>query len=323
MIDTPNTLSTPGTTRTRVPIRPTLRSPFLAVLIAILAATAGTALAQGQGAATPAPAGASVSPAVVPAIPDTSAEQTREELERLLDRYPPGLGRVLKLDPGLLANDTYMAAYPALRAFVAQHPEVLRSSGYYLHGIYLPAERGPEAATVDLWQNMIDYFGAFLVFAVVTTVLVWLVKMILEQRRWSRLSKIQTEVHGKLLERFSSNQDLLAYMQTSPGKRFLEAAPFPVDLAPSRGVGAPVNRILWSVQAGLVLSALGAGLVIVSSSVLPMIAQPLFVLGIVALSIGVGFILSAVVSYVISRRMGLLTNPSSPFDREQADSTRA
>ena len=46
-------------------------------------------------------------------------------------------------------------------------------------------------------------------------------------RRWSRLSKIQTDVHNKLLDRFTSNEDLLAYIQTPVGRKFLESAPIP------------------------------------------------------------------------------------------------
>ena len=46
---------------------------------------------------------------------------------------------------------------------------------------------------------------------------IWLIKTLIEHRRWSRLSKIQTDVHNKLLDRFSANEDLLAYIQTPAG----------------------------------------------------------------------------------------------------------
>ena len=70
-------------------------------------------------------------------------------------------------------------------------------------------------------------FAAFLVFLVVTSVLIWVIRMIVAHRRWNRLSKVQYEVHNKLLDRFTSNEDLLAYVQTPAGKRFLESAPIP------------------------------------------------------------------------------------------------
>ena len=54
----------------------------------------------------------------------------------------------------------------------------------------------------------------------------------------------QAEVHTKFLDRFSSNEDLLAYIQTPVGRRFLESGPAPVadDVRP---VGAPFSRILF------------------------------------------------------------------------------
>ena len=67
-------------------------------------------------------------------------------------------------------------------------------------------------------------------------------------------------MHNKLLERFAGTNELLAYVQSSPGRRFLEAAPNPCG-GRSRGppIGAPLSRILWSVQAGIVLVVGGFG----------------------------------------------------------------
>ena len=56
------------------------------------------------------------------------------------------------------------------------------------------------------------------------------------------------------MDRFTANEDLLAYMQTPAAQRFLESAPLSLE-APSRPVGAPLSRILWSVQVGVVLGA--------------------------------------------------------------------
>jgi hypothetical protein len=287
------------------------------IMLGVLAA----AHAWSQTAETSAAGSARAAAPVTASSLATNAGETREDLQGLLHRYPPDLARVLKLDPSLMTNESYMAAYPLLSAFLAQHPEVIRSPDYFLEGVWIPVERGPEAAAVQLWQTMMDYCLGLLLFGVVTTVLVWLVKTILEQRRWARLSRVQTDVHSKLLDRFGSNEDLLAYMETSPGKRFLEAAPIPIDVAPSRGVGAPVSRILWSVQAGVILSALGVGLQLVRGYVAPVVAPPLLVMGVVALSIGIGFVVSAIVSYALSRRLGLLETPLPPLGGRESESS--
>ena len=291
----------------------------LATLIAIVAVPAvwsQSAQTSPEGSARPAATGPVTGPGL-----SASAGETREDFRELLRRYPPDLARVLKLDPSLMTNESYMAAYPQLPVFLAQHPEVMRSPEYFLEGVWIPTERGPQNAAVQLWQTMMDYCAGLLVFGVVTTFLVWLVKTLLEQRRWARVSKVQTDVHSKLVDRFGTNEDLLAYMQTSSGKRFLEAAPIPVESAPARGVSAPVSRILWSIQAGVILSALGVGLQLVRGYVAPEIAPPLLVMGAVALSIGIGFVVSAIVSYALSRRLGLLENPVPPLERGEPGSS--
>jgi hypothetical protein len=129
-------------------------------------------------------------------------------------------------------------------------------------------------------------------------------------RRWTRLSKVQYEVHNKLLDRFTSNDDLLAYVQTPAGKRFLESAPIPLqDEAPT--LSAPFSRILWSVQAGVVLTIAGFGLLYVSTRFIDEPAQFFMVIGVLSVALGGGFIVSAAAAYVLSRKLGLLDPPAT------------
>ena len=58
-------------------------------------------------------------------------------------------------------------------------------------------------------------------------------------------------------------------------------------------------------QVGLVIGMAGLGLLIVSSNIDKEIAPPMLAMGVLAISIGAGFVLSAIVSYGISRRLGL------------------
>jgi hypothetical protein len=116
---------------------------------------------------------------------------------------------------------------------------------------------------------------------------------------------VQYEVHSKLLDRFTSNEDLLAYMQTPAGRRFLESAPIPLPDEP-RSMSAPFSRILWSVQAGIVLVLTGIGLLYVSSTFVDEAAQFFMVIGVVTLALGGGFIVSALAAYGLSRKLGLL-----------------
>ena len=72
--------------------------------------------------------------------------------------------------------------------------------------------------------------------------LAWLLRSALDYRRWLRAMKIQTDAHTKIVDRLASNEDLLAYMQSPVGQRFLSASPMapsstPRPPAPTTGSG--------------------------------------------------------------------------------------
>jgi len=279
-----------------------------------------TAMAQGnrqpQAPARPQVAGQPVGQVQVQpgAIEGLNADETRSKLIQVLDVYPPSLARVLKLDPSLLSNADYLAAYPALAQFLAQHPEVLRDPGFYLSGVNAWVREFPvsrEDAALDMWRDVFTGVMVFAGFLFVAMVLAWIVKTLIDYRRWSRLSKVQAEVHNKLLDRFAANEDLLTYVQTPAGRRFLESAPIALDPSTPGPVAAPLRRILWAVEAGFVLVAAGIGLLFVSGRVIPDAAQPIYVFGVLGLSVGIGFIVAASVSFMLSKRLGLFA-PAQP-----------
>jgi len=237
--------------------------------------------------------------------------ETREDLQAVLGKYPPQVAKVLKLDPALFGNQAYLANYPALAAFVAQHPEIAHTPAFYLESVWIPLDMAPESPAERVWRDTMEGVSIFFVIMLVTGGFVWLIRTLIEHRRWSRLTRTQAEVHNKLLDRFTSNEEVLAYMQTTGGKRFLESAPIPMDAGP-RAVSAPINRILWSVQVGLILMAAGAGLRYVGHSVEKTVAQPLLAMGALAVAIGAGFLVSAFVSFILSKRLGLLGPAATP-----------
>ncbi|HEV7765541.1 MAG TPA: hypothetical protein VGQ76_11110 [Thermoanaerobaculia bacterium] len=236
---------------------------------------------------------------------DRDSNETREALMLVLGKYPPQVSRVLKLDPSLFSNPAYLANYPALAAFLQEHPEVAHSPAFFLESIWIPNDSTPESANERVWRQTVESLSIFTVMLTVLGAFVWLIRTLIEHRRWSRLTKTQADVHGKLMDRLQSNEELLAYMQTPGGKRFLESAPIPMETGP-RSVGAPINRILWSVQVGVILAMAGIGLQFISRSIDKVVAPPLLALGVLAMAIGAGFLLSAFVSYILSKRLGLL-----------------
>ena len=244
------------------------------------------------------------------------AEETRRELERIMRLYPPALGRVLKLDPTLMSNPAYLAPYPVLTTFIQRHPEIPRYSSYFLSFVDGPTSyefrqnSDPEVQrrqqAFGMWRDVFQGLIIFSGFGLAIFTITWLIRYIVGHRRWLRATKIQSEVHGRLMERFSANDELLAYVQSPAGQKFLQAAPIAVDAGSAPDVAAPFGRILWSVQAGLVLGCAGVGLLVIKPYVIEEVAQTLLVLGVLGLSIGIGFALAAGASYVLSERLGLL-----------------
>jgi hypothetical protein len=289
------------------------RQGFVRVLatIAVLALAWPVAAAQRTSSpssgrqASPGTGQAGSAPVILP--DDGSADQTRDQLDRLFEKYPPAVGRVLKLDPSLMNNPAYLAPYPMLAAFLAQHPEIAHNPGYFLENVNSPNPYYADAK----WRQRQELFAllagvaGFVAFLIITGILVWFIRMIVTSRRWNKLSKVQYDVHSKLLDRFTSNEDLLAYMQTPAGRRFLESAPIRMPDEP-RSMSAPFSRILWSVQAGIVLGLTGVGLLYVSSTFADETAQFFMVIGVITLALGGGFIVSALAAYGLSRKLGLL-----------------
>jgi len=140
--------------------------------------------------------------------------------------------------------------------------------------------------------------------------LLWVLKVTLENRRWGQVAKVQAEVHSKLLEKFSASQELLAYMETEAGKRFLESQPFQLEAQGTRPTPYPFGRILLSMQVGVVVLLVGLGLLYLRGHVTEG-AEGCLVLGTLASTVGIGFLLSAAASYGISQHLGLLEGVTS------------
>jgi hypothetical protein len=273
----------------------------------------------------------------VPAVPMTDEElaTTQEQLMKLL-RTSPTLTTVVASDPSLLADQAYVSRNnPQLAQFLVQHPEIARNPEYYLF-THLDSRGGRRDQALEraVWPDMgqpqhdpsfgfmfMDHVVPLLAFACVLAALIWLIRQILENRRWSRIFKLQSEVHGRLIEKFSSTQEVASYMGTEAGRRFLEAAPIPVGIEPERRMPNAVARVLWPLQVGVVLVLLGVGLLFLRHAS-PDMNLPMLVTGTVVLMPGIGFILSAGVTWVLAGRLGLIPQSTSaaseanPRDRQ-------
>jgi hypothetical protein len=295
----------------------------LAALLFVMAAS--FVAAQNRPASPPrvtAPISADGAPA--PSDKDVAAEQS--ELIRLL-RLSPTLTTVVSHDPSLLSNQDYVAHNnPQLAVFLAAHPEVARNPEFYLFSRLKQEDGRPdEALERAVWPDVyraerrgpFDDFLSNLVpllaFACGVGALLWLVRAFIENRRWARIFKLQSDVHGRLIDKFTTNQELALYMDTEAGKRFLEAAPIPVNIEPSQRVPNAVARVLTPLQIGIVLVLLGTGMLLLRHAG-PDMDTPMLTLGTVILMPGIGFIISAGITWALAARLGLM--PDSPAGQQ-------
>jgi hypothetical protein len=299
-----------------------MRAALLAGLLAT--GTVAVGQAQGKGAAKPAVGQT--------ATADTDFVTTQVEMLKLL-KLSPTLTEVLERDPSLLSNQEYVEHNnPQLAQFLQAHPEIARNPGFYLY-TNLPPGRDNEQQALDRkiwpeegrsWQNpsQLDVFmdkgGPFLVFVGVLGALLWLIRTLLDNRRWGRIFKLQTEVHGKLIEKFGNNQELLTYMDTEAGKRFLEAAPIPVNFEPEQRLPNALARVLMPLQVGIVMVLLGLGLILLRGS-LPDYKESLLLLGTLTLMPGLGFMISAGVTWLLAGRLGMIPERTKGFGGHSFD----
>ena len=285
---------------------------FAAVFVAVT--MLGQARPAAQAPAPPAaPAAAQAPASAIPPVyqVQTDANTTREQLQDILRQYPPTVGEVLRRDPSLISRADYLTPYPQLVGFLQAHPEIARNPSYYFGGYDYYERRTPMAPEIEALGVLLGGMAGFLAATAFISVVVWLVRAVIQHRRWLRQSKVQSDIHTKLMDRMTTNEELLAYIQSPAGRRFLESAPIQEADSPRVG-GAPVGPIIWSMMAGIVLATVGIGFRIAGQSVANEAQQAFSVVGVIVLALGAGFIISSVMAYLVSSRLGLFPQRTSP-----------
>lgn len=123
---------------------------------------------------------------------------------------------------------------------------------------------------------------------------------------WQRRQrlKLMTDFNTRLLDRLGSVKDFAEFIQTDVGAQFME------NMAAETPVYAPHERILRATQLGIVLLALGGGLLFLARHFgWGEEYEAYLAFGVIAISLGIGFAVSSGVSYTLASALGLL-NPS-------------
>jgi len=125
-----------------------------------------------------------------------------------------------------------------------------------------------------------------------------IVRMAIENGKSKREAEAQLQLHTRLIDKFGSPKELLDYLESDAGRKFLTPATVQRTL--------PYKRILGAAQAGIVLTFVGVAFWLVRGSFDQEGMRAATVLGGVTLALGVGFIASAILAHTLSRKWGLL-----------------
>lgn len=255
--------------------------------------------------------------AQVPSEKDVADVQ--EQMLHLL-RLSPTLTAAVSADPSLLADQPYVArSNPELAQFMASHPDIARNPEFYLFSKLNPSDRRRDKALERVvWPDLtppqqqesgaprvIEKMIPIVIIPTVFLAFVWIIRIFVDGHRWNRAFRQQSEIHGRLIEKLGTSQELVAYMETEAGKRFLMASPIAEGSDFGQRMPNTVSRVLTSLSAGIVLALLGIGFLLLRNAG-PDTSEPMLITGTLLLMPGLGFILSAGVTWVLARRLGLM-----------------
>jgi hypothetical protein len=133
----------------------------------------------------------------------------------------------------------------------------------------------------------------------------WAFKTLLNFIQQRNTTKLHYALQDKLLEKLGGSPETLEYLRSDAGERMLALA--------VKERTNPYARILSALQAGAVISLLGIGFLVLRPMVPPEGAEAFSVIGILALSLGLGFLASSGAAYAFSKKWGLV-NGSSGHD---------
>ena len=128
----------------------------------------------------------------------------------------------------------------------------------------------------------------------------WAIFVIVDGFRRRQQVRLSAELHTRLLDRIGSAQEFGEFLATESGARFLDA------IAVDRN--AAQTGILRALQSGTVSLLLGVALFVVAHGKL--YQEGLWIVATICAALGIGLLLASTLSYLLSKRMGLLDRTS-------------
>lgn len=129
------------------------------------------------------------------------------------------------------------------------------------------------------------------------TMIGWIVFVVTDGRRRAAAARGRSEFHSRILDKFSTAGEFTELLGSEAGRRLLES--FSTERT------HPADRIIGSVQKGVILTVVGGALLLLRTIDFEVV-QFFTVAGTIVLALGIGFLVSSFASYRLSRSLGVI-----------------
>jgi len=129
------------------------------------------------------------------------------------------------------------------------------------------------------------------------SLIAWIVFVFVDGKRRREQLKVSSEFHAKIFEKMGSTAEFGAFLETDGGRRLMKSLTV-------EGPSAK-TRMLGSTQTGIVCTTIGVAMLILGG-IFYYLRDGLWVMGGIITACGIGFIVSTVASYRLSKTLGLL-----------------
>ncbi|MCP4899548.1 MAG: hypothetical protein GY906_21490 [bacterium] len=150
-----------------------------------------------------------------------------------------------------------------------------------------------------------EEIAPMIIMPVMFAAIAYMIRIGQEHKRLKQLAEYQYNLHRELLDKFGSSQEMLEYLESDAGKKILE-------LAPAEKI-RPHARILSSIQAGIVVGLAGGAFYFMRNLIEEAYESFTF-MGVLGIALGLGFVISAVVAFALSKSWGLINGSTNKLD---------
>jgi hypothetical protein len=132
----------------------------------------------------------------------------------------------------------------------------------------------------------------------------WIIWVVFTNVRRFLIAKTKASLQEKVLQRIDSSDALTSLAANESGRRFLESI-----TVEENKVSSPFGRILFGVQAGLVLLCFGIAILTLHRHIYDP-AGGFIIVGTGGIGLGLGFLTASAASLFVSRKLGLISRES-------------